>query len=130
MKNTADHIEDFFNQSREYAKISLHLYKLQAVNAGTEIASRTVLSAVLALIAAIFTLLFTIGLSIYIGEQLQSYPAGFLIMSLVYLVLGAILVLFREKLILNPVANYLIEKTLHNGKNKTRFTSNTDRYEI
>lgn len=115
MKNTAEHIEELVQESKEYLIMTLQLYKLQAVQKGTDLASKAALSVILMLVIAFFMLLSSIGLSIYLGNYLNSYAAGFFIVSLGYLILGGVFLIYRTPFILNPMANYLIKKIISNN---------------
>jgi uncharacterized membrane-anchored protein len=59
-----------------------------------------------------FTLFLNIGISLYLGDLLQNYVLGFIIVAVCYLLIGIIIYLFRKSLIKTPIDNLIVSKFL------------------
>ena len=95
-----------------YIKTSINLLKMNTVQKVADVIATLSCGFVLALIASMFALFLNIGLSLYIGKLLNEYYLGFLLVSLVYLTLGIVVYLCRNKLFTQPIGNMIITKIL------------------
>jgi len=55
----------------------------------------------------LFFLFIAIGLALYIGHLLSSFALGFVILGVVYLLIGGLIFLMRRKWIINPIVRAL-----------------------
>jgi len=116
MESAVKNIEMLYEKAKEYTNTTLELYKLTAVDKAAEVISSLSFRLAFLLIAAFFTLFFNIGLSLYLGELLDSNAAGFFIVSLFYLVFAVLLYIFRQKWIKTPVSNLIIKELLYSKR--------------
>lgn len=116
MESAVKNIEMLYEKAKEYTNTTLELYKLTAVDKAAEVISSLSFRLAFLLIAAFFTLFFNIGLSLYLGELLDSNAAGFFIVSLFYLVFGLLLYIFRQKWIKSPISNLIIKELLYSKR--------------
>ena len=116
MESAVKNIEMLYEKAKEYTYTTLELYKLTAVDKAAEVISSLSFRIAFLLIAAFFTLFFNIGLSLYLGELLDSNAAGFFIVSLFYLVFGLLLYIFRQKWIKSPISNLIIKELLYSKR--------------
>lgn len=116
MESAVKNIEMLYEKAKEYTNTTLELYKLTAVDKASEVISSLSFRIAFLLIAAFFTLFFNIGLSLYLGELLDSNAAGFFIVSLFYLVFGLLLYIFRQKWIKSPISNLIIKELLYSKR--------------
>ncbi|MDD2986699.1 phage holin family protein [Flavobacterium sp.] len=116
MESAVKNIEMLYEKAKEYTNTTLELYKLTAVDKAAEVISSLSFRIAFLLIAAFFTLFFNIGLSLYLGELLDSNAAGFFIVSLFYLVFGLLLYIFRQKWIKSPISNLIIKELLYSKR--------------
>lgn len=117
MGNSAATIEKLFERIEQYSKTSFELYKYSAIYETAALFSSLAVKLVMTLIVFIVALLFTVALSLWIGDMLQNTAYGFLIMGMFYIVVGIIIFIFRKPWIETQVSNSVInsfdiEKTL------------------
>lgn len=110
MRSTAEHIETLYKKMKDYTETSVKLYKLQAIDVMGDIVSDIVIRVVFMFVLAMFLFFFNIGLGFYLGNLLNSYYSGFLIISLIYLLLGIVAFIMRNRLIKNPINDLIILK--------------------
>lgn len=98
-----EHTEDIQKQAKEYVENSVAYFKLW----GFKVAMRSttiILKFALISMCFIMVLLFcSIAGAFAIGEALDSYTFGFLIVGGIYLAMAALLFLFKDKLIEKPI---------------------------
>ena len=124
MENAVKNIEMLYEQVKDYSNTTIELYKLTAVDKTAEVASSFSFRIAFLLIAAFFTLFFNIGLSLYIGELLNSNAAGFFIVSLFYLVFALLLYIFRQSWIKTPISNLIIKELLYSKRKGKSYLDN------
>ena len=105
-------IATLFERAEDYAKTTLNLLKLNAIDKTADLASSLV-----SLIAVIVTLVFSvlmlsIGLSFWIGHLVGEVYYGFFIVGGLYLLLAICFKVFRQQLIKYPVSNSIIKKMM------------------
>ncbi len=108
MGNSAATIEKLFERIEQYSKTSFELYKYSAIYETAALFSSLAVKFVMTLIVFIVVLLFTVALSLWIGDMLQNTAYGFLLMGLFYVLLGIFLFVFRKTWIKKPVSNFVI----------------------
>jgi ABC-type multidrug transport system permease subunit len=116
MSNERDLIESLIGNSSEYAKTRLDLIKLKAVDKSSDIVSSVLSFIPLVLIAALVFFFLNIGLALLVGDLLGKSYWGFLILTLVYVIVGFLLFKQRDKWVKIPFANMLIKKFLKTTK--------------
>ncbi|MGX7668639.1 hypothetical protein [Flavobacterium pedocola] len=114
MENIADTIETLYVKAEKYSKTSFELLKLNAIDKTSDVIASLTLIICLSMVFAIFTLFVNIGLGLLLGRMLDSYAAGFFIVSGFYVVLGMVLYRFRHQLIKDPISSLVIKKLLRN----------------
>lgn len=112
MDDNENNIELLLAKIEVYGKTTLRLFKLKTIDASAAIISSLISRFAILLIVALFVLLFTIGLSLYIGELIGAPYYGFLVTALIFVILGFLVYLKRKSLILDPVSNYVIKELL------------------
>lgn len=112
MSSTANSIEVLYEKAKIYAETSLNLLALNVIDKTADVVSTLASRIFIAIAVAMFTLFLNIGISLYIGELLDQYYLGFLIVSVFYFIVAIVLYSFKEKLIETPLANLIITKLL------------------
>jgi len=112
MENIAENIELLYQKVEKYSKTSFELLQLSAIDKTSDILSSLAVVIVLSFISAMFTLFLNIGISLYLGDLLQNYVLGFIIVAVCYLLIGIIIYLFRKSLIKTPIDNLIVSKFL------------------
>jgi len=112
MENIAENIELLYQKVEKYSKTSFELLQLSAIDKTSDILSSLAIVIVLSFISAMFTLFLNIGISLYLGDLLQNYVLGFIIVAVCYLLIGIIIYVFRISLIKTPIDNLIVSKFL------------------
>lgn len=110
MENLKDKAENLTEHIGDYLETYYRLKVLKTVDKASGIASSGI-AAIMVSVTVLFVILFaSIGLSWWIGQTLQNMVAGFCIVSGLYALLGAILILLRKSTLLPLVRNIIIKK--------------------
>ncbi len=111
MKNTDEVLAsagETFEYARHYIKQQGDYIRLEAA----ERISKTTSAMVTAMVLSIFSLLVLIMLSLaaafWLGGVLGSYAEAFLIVSVAYCLLGALVYLFRQQLVTKPTLKLML----------------------
>jgi hypothetical protein len=105
LKHSAEKLTDSISN---YAETYYKLTVLKAADKATGIASNS-LTAAVTLIVGLFTLLFlSMALAFWLGDLLDSYAAGFLIVGLLFAAIIATVVLLRKKIVFPFIRNKII----------------------
>ena len=102
--------EDLAEHAGDYFETQFKLAALNATDKATGMASQSFTFAVV-IILALFVLLFSgLGLSWWIGRTINNIVGGFFIVAGVYVVIIALLLLFRKSVIAPAIRNFLITR--------------------
>lgn len=91
--------------------------KLEAAETSSLVISSLITLFVLSFMAVTVLGFGSIALAIYLGNQLQDLALGFLIVTVIYLLLTIIAYALRHRLITNPVLTMVISKFFHSEEN-------------
>jgi hypothetical protein len=112
MDNFTASIETLFERAEDYTRTSAELVKLNAIDKSADVLSSLLSRIIVAIVAVMFVLLISIGLSLWIGEMIGKPYLGFFIVSGFYLVISILLYTFKDQWIKIPVSNFIITKLL------------------
>ena len=112
MNYNATAIETLFEKAGDYSKISIELFKLQAIDKSAEVVSTLATRLVIVIVVALFIVSANIGLALWIGELLGKTYYGFFIVAGAYALIAALVYAFRYPWIKEPVSNTIITKML------------------
>ena len=97
------------DQLKSYAETQTKLAKYLALQKGSPIAAR-ILTDIMAIGCLLLGFIFaSVTLGLYLGGLFRSDYVGFACVTLLYLGVGGILMMFRNKLI-NPIVNYILKR--------------------
>lgn len=103
-------VKDLFEEVKDYADLRLQIAELEIANKSSVLASSLMTMLTMTLLAFLFILILTIGISLWIGEMLGSWYLGFLFIAGIYLFAGLIMYAFRNRLIRKPFNNIIIRE--------------------
>lgn len=106
-------INSLKDQVKEYVQTRIDIATLTAVKGGSKAAGNVALYLLLSILGFFFLLFASIALAFAISEWLDHRIAGFLIVAGIYLVAGILFFAFKSKLILEPLANAIINAVLN-----------------
>lgn len=114
MENQTTTIEKLIEKAGVYVKTTLELCKYETVNKSADMFSVLAVKLVLTIVVFTFSIFINIGLALCLGKYFGETYYGFFIISFVYLLLGIILYIFKNKWIKYPVSNFIISQMSNN----------------
>ncbi|MEO8760109.1 MAG: hypothetical protein ABI388_03295 [Bacteroidia bacterium] len=105
-------IETLLENAENYAKTTLELVKLSAIDKTSEAISTISAKIAVFVMIALFTIIANIGLSLWIGDMLGKPYYGFFAVAGFYAIVAAFVYGFRESWVKHPVQNAVIEHML------------------
>lgn len=110
MEDSTATIEKLIEKAEIYSKTTIELYKYYAVYKTASIFSDLAVKIVISIVVVFFSLLLTIGLSLWIGKEIGETYYGFFITGAFFVLLAVLLISFKENWIKTPVSNFIINK--------------------
>lgn len=109
-----DNFKDFFTESKDVVSNYLEArWKLTRLSVSGKLAHAlgVFLAIIIAAMLGFFVVLFLgLLLAYWISDMLHSFTIGFAIAALLFIILFAVVLIFRKKLIQGPLANILIRE--------------------
>jgi len=105
-------IESLFERVEAYGKTTYELSKLKLLKTTIIVVPSLVSRLVVILMITLFTLVFNLGIALYLGELLGKIYYGFFIVAAFYLIAGIILHFFLHHWIKKPISNLIIKQAL------------------
>lgn len=116
MSNKIILVEMLFEKAEQYAKTTLALYKLKVIDKATDVFASFVSRVVIFLFLAIFFILMTLGLALYLGDVLGKNYYGFFAVGGFYLFISIFLFIIRKSLE-SLFNNYIINQIFKEKEN-------------
>ena len=110
-------IENLRNTAQEYIETQVKLFKLQAAEKVSALVATTAAYLILSVFLLFFLLFASIAGAYVLSEIIGRPYAGFLIVSGIYLVIGLVIFLNREKLLRRPLLNAIIRQLFKEDPN-------------
>lgn len=110
MKEKVIIVEELLEKAEEYAKTSIQLYKLKAIDKTTDVFSSIAAGLVIAVIITFFIILLSIGFALYLGDILGKTYYGFLAVASMYAVIGIFSIVFRKSWLEDFFNSYIINQ--------------------
>lgn len=101
--NLTSHIDELNDNIRAYIKSMLEYYRLRVFKKAVQGSSLLIKLLIIGSIFLLFLGFLSIGVAIWIGNALGALSTGFFIIAGVYLIVFFIFLIFRKKLIDNPI---------------------------
>ena len=112
METPANLIESLFERVEAYGKTTFELSKLKLLETSAIIAGSLVSRLSVILVISLFTLVLSIGIALWLGEELGKSYYGFFIVAAFDLLLAIILHFFLLKWIKKPISELIIKQAL------------------
>ncbi|WP_396155472.1 competence protein [Flavobacterium macrobrachii] len=100
LKENVDSIQE---NAKAYLESSISYYKLWGFKVAMKSTTMILKFFLISICLMIFLLFISIAGAIALGEMMDSYPIGFLIVAGVYLVLALLLFLVKDKIVEGPI---------------------------
>lgn len=117
MKDRAILLEMLIDKIEQFAKTSIELYKLKAIDKVTDVFASLASRIVIAGIIALFFIFFTIGIALFLGEILGKTYYGYFIVSGFYGLIVLILFSNRKRILEEPLNDYIINQIFKEKEN-------------
>lgn len=105
-------VELLLEKVKDYVETRIELLKLKAIDKSSGILSSIISGVVLAVFSLFFMILFNIGLALWIGDMLGKSYYGFFIVAALYIIIGLVIFLGRNKWVKPPVETLMIKSLL------------------
>lgn len=109
MENQSSTVESLIDRVKIYVETRIELLRLKAIDKSSSFLSLLISMIIVILMSFIFIILFSVGLALLIGEMLGKTYYGFFIVAGFYLLVGLILLAFRNKWLKTPIADSMIK---------------------
>lgn len=113
MNNNETPIDLLFEKANDYSKTTMELLKLEAIDKTTTVMASITAKILLAIVVTLFTLVSTIGFSLWIGDLMGKSYYGFLFVAGIYFFVIVLLYTFQNKWIKLTTKNYFISEFLN-----------------
>lgn len=109
-------IATLFERAEDYAKTTIKLVKLNAVDKTAEIVSSLFSLLVVSMTVVLSIIISSIGVALWLGKLLGDSFYGFFIMGAFYLLTAVMLSIFREQWLKYPISNSIIRQMIKQKK--------------
>lgn len=109
-ENLKDHLASLTDNIEAFGKTFYRLTVLRITEKAVNIASGIVNGLAVAVFALMFLVFFCVGLALWLGDLMNSNAAGFLVMSGVFAIVIAALIILRKKTLFPLFRNMLVKK--------------------
>jgi uncharacterized membrane protein len=99
-----------YEQVEQYAKTTVELYKLKAINTAADLFAATATGFIIWVIVLMFLLFVSIGAAFYVGELLGHWHYGFFVVAGFYALVGVIIYIFRVKCLKERINDFIIRQ--------------------
>lgn len=123
-------ISTLVDDIKEYVETKFELAKLQAAEKMTDGFSSLIAIVIITSVGLIFLFMFSFTLAAIFAELTNSYIAGLGIVTGIYLLIVVLMVVFRNKLLKNPIMNYTIKFIFENKEKLEEEKPATDEREL
>ena len=113
METTTATIGKLIEKAEVYGKTTLEICKCNAIYKVANLFSLLAIKLVLLLVAVSISLMFNIGLALFLGEFLDKTYYGFFLITGFYVLVGIVIFLYRKQWIKHPVRNFIIGQALN-----------------
>jgi len=107
-------VEDLFDHAREYVNIRVDQAKLSVAERSSAVLSMVIATAVVNIIFLLCLIFGSIAGAIALGMWLRSYWMGFLLVAILYLLIGLLIWAGKETFIRQPIMNAIIHQLFKN----------------
>ena len=98
-----ENVEDIQENAKAYLESSISYYKLWGFKVAMKSTTMILKFFLISICVMIFLLFISIAGAIALGQIIDSYPIGFLIVAGIYLVLALLLFLVKDKIVEGPI---------------------------
>lgn len=108
MEQKIELVKELAQKAEDFARTNIELYKLKAIDKGTDVFSSVASAIIIGIIVIFSVLILSIGLAVWIGQALGNIAYGFLIVGGLYLLMALVLFLTRKTVLDNFFNDYIV----------------------
>ena len=112
MESPAKSFETLIGSAEVYAKTSIELTKLKAIEATIEVSTSAISMVSVVAVLSLFIFFVNLGLAFLFGELLGAIYLGFMVVASFYLLAAIILHFFLPGWIKKPLTDFILSKFL------------------
>lgn len=112
MEQEANEFEKLYAKVENFGSISYELAKLKSLEVTTIVATSLISVLSVTVMVVLFTIVFNVGVALWLGDLLGKAYYGFFIVALFYLVVGLVLHFFLRRWIKGPISRLIIMEAL------------------
>ena len=113
MENQPNSIGALFETAGDYVETRIDLFKLKTVDKSADIIASLTAGLIIALFMIFGFIVINLGLCIWLGSVLRKVWYGFFAVGGFYLLLGALVVAFKNKWVKEPIGDLIRKKILN-----------------
>lgn len=111
-----DNLSKLIVQIKDFVELKIKFARYDIVLKGTSLLSAFIIVPILLLIALFILLMFSICIAIWIGQSIDNFALGFVFVTLLLLLVGILIYVFRKPLIFRPVSHFVCNMILDDEK--------------
>jgi hypothetical protein len=108
--NLMNQVEELFKEFKDYVSLRIEITQLKYSSKTSLVTSSVLTYMLISMVIFFFVLVLTIGIALWMGNQLGEWYLGFLIMAGIYLLIGIVIFTFRNRWIRIPLNNLIIKE--------------------
>lgn len=118
MEPTSTMVNELYEKTEKFSKVSIELIKLKTVDKSADVISSLASRLVVVLFVVFIVVNLNIGIALWIGDLMHKTYYGFLIVGAFYTLAGLIFYLFRKVWVEKPLRNSVIEQFVPSEEKK------------
>lgn len=108
--------QDLISLLKEYISTRVEIARLSAIEQVTIVVANLITDTFVAVMAILTFLFASITLGLFLGELMDSYAAGFGIVTLIYLALALVMLFTKDKLVEGYLHDFMVKRIFNKKK--------------
>lgn len=109
MEDKVELVKELFTKAEDFAKTNIELYKLKAIDKGTDIFAAVAAWVTIGIIFLLLIIIGSVGLALWLGEVLGKPHYGFFAVAGIYLVVMLVMFFTRANLLEKFFNDYMVK---------------------
>lgn len=118
LKDAKSKVEETYQHLIDYAEARWNVIALQVSDSTANAVTSILMGLSLAVLGVFFLLFASLSLAFWLGELTNSYALGFLLVAVLYAIVGLIVYSNRQKLLFLPIMNKFLKILYRNKDDK------------
>lgn len=118
LKDAKSKVEETYQHLIDYAEARWNVIALQVSDSTANAVTSILMGLCLAVLGLFFMLFVSFSLAFWLGELTNSYALGFLLVAVLYAIVGVVVYSNRQKLLFLPIMNKFLKILYRNKDDK------------